>query len=46
MDYPKFDKASKLSQVCMCNNFVGQMSNFILFKEQVNNPQKFVQIFK
>jgi len=46
MDYPKFDKSSKLSQVCICNNFIGQMSNFILFKEQVNNSQKFVQIYK
>jgi hypothetical protein len=23
MDYPKFDKSSKLNQVCICNNFIG-----------------------
>lgn len=46
MDYPQFNKNPKLSQVSICNNFVGQMSNFVLFKEQVNNPQKFVEIYK
>lgn len=46
MDYPQFDKNPKLTQVSICNNFVGRLSNFVLFKEQVNNPQKFVQIYK
>jgi len=32
--------------VSLCNNFIGQMSTFILFKEQINNPQKFIQIYK
>ena len=42
MDYPKFEKQSKLTMVSLCNNFVGCLGNFILFKESVNNPQKFL----
>ena len=38
MDYPKFEKNSKLEQVSICNNFVGRMTTFMLFKEQINNP--------
>ena len=47
MDYPNFDKNnSKLNIVSICKNFVGQLTCFMLFKDQVNNPQKFVQLFK
>jgi hypothetical protein len=47
MDYPNFDKNnSKLNMVSICKNFIGQMTSFMLFKEQVNNAQKFVQMFK
>lgn len=46
MDYPKFDKQAKLTLVSTCNNFIGQMASFILFKEPINNLQKFVQIYK
>ena len=38
MDYPKFEKNSKLEQVSICYNFVGKMTNFMLFREQINNP--------
>ena len=38
MDYPNFDKNnSKLNMVSICKNFIGQMTSFMLFKEQVNN---------
>ena len=46
MDYPKFDKQAKLTLVSTCNNFIGQMASFIVFKEPINNLQKFVQIYK
>jgi hypothetical protein len=47
MDYPTFDKAnSKLNIVSVCKNMTGQLTSFLLFKDQVNNPYKFVQIFK
>ena len=47
MDYPSFDKANaKLNIVSICKNFTGQLTSFMLFKDQVNNPYKFVQIFK
>ena len=42
MDYPKFEKNAKLSVASVCKNFVGQLSSFVLFREPVNNTQKFV----
>ena len=46
MDYPKFEKNAKLSVASVCKNFVGQLSSFVLFREPVNNTQKFVQMQK
>ena len=46
MDYPRFDNLSKLNMVSICTNMVGQLTTFLLFKEQINNPQKFVQMYK
>lgn len=47
MDYPNFDKTnSKLNIVSICKNMTGQLTSFLLFKDQVNNPYKFVQIYK
>ena len=46
MDYPRFDNLSKLNMVSICTNMVGQLTTFMLFKEQINNPQKFVQMYK
>lgn len=47
MDYPSFDKSNaKLNIVSLCKNFTGQLTSFLLFKEQVNNPFKFVQLYK
>ena len=43
MDYPSFDKSNaKLNIVSICKNFTGQLTSFMLFKDQVNNPYKFV----
>lgn len=42
MDYPKIEKGAKLTMITVCKNFVGQMSSFILFREQVNNTKKFI----
>jgi len=33
MDYPKFDKHSKLNMVSICNNYIGQLTTFMLFRE-------------
>ena len=38
MDYPRFDNLSKLNMVSICTNMVGQLTTFLLFKEQINNP--------
>jgi hypothetical protein len=46
MDYPKFEKQAKLTLVSTCNNFIGQMASLILFKEPINNLQKFIHIYK
>lgn len=46
MDYPRFDNHSKLNMVSICTNLVGQMTTFLLFKEQLSNAQKFIQIYK
>ena len=45
MDYPRIiDKQAKISMVVVCQNFVGQLSTFILFKEIINNTKKMIQI--
>lgn len=46
MDYPKIDKNVKISMISICKNFVGSMSTFILFKEQINNNKKLLQLYK
>ena len=46
MDYPRFDNNSKLNMVSICTNMVGQLTTFMLFREQISNPQKFVQMYK
>lgn len=46
MDYPKFEPNSKLTMISCCNNFIGQLGSFVLFKEHLSNPQKFLQIYK
>jgi hypothetical protein len=32
--------------ITVCKNFVGQLSTFALFKEQVGNPKKIIQMYK
>ncbi len=44
MDYPKIEKNSKISMVVICQNFVGQMSSFILFKDSIGNNKKLIQM--
>ena len=46
MDYPRFENQSKLNMVSICTNMVGQLTTFMLFREQISNPQKFIQMYK
>ena len=45
MDYPRFDQQSKLNMVSICTNMVGQLTTFMLFREQISNPQKYIQMY-
>ena len=38
MDYPRFESQSKLNMVSICTNMVGQLTTFMLFREQISNP--------
>ena len=44
MDYPKIDKNAKISMIVICQNFVGQLSSFLLFKDSVGNTKKLIQM--
>lgn len=44
MDYPKLEKSARVSMILLCQNFVGQLSSFMLFKEPVGNAKKLIQM--
>ena len=44
MDYPKIEKNAKISMIVICQNFVGEMSSFMLFKDSISNNKKLIQM--
>lgn len=44
MDYPKMDKNAKISMIMICQNFIGQLSSFMLFKDAIGNSKKLIQM--
>jgi len=42
MDYPKIEKHAKISMIVICQNFVGEMSSFMLFKDSISNNKKLI----
>jgi hypothetical protein len=44
MDYPKIEKNAKISMITACQNFVGQLSTFMLFKDSIGNTKKLIQM--
>ena len=43
MDYPKIDKTAKISMLVICQNMVGQLSSFMLFRDALGNSKKLIQ---
>ena len=46
MDFPKIDKGAKVTMINIGQNFIGLISTFMLFRENINNTKKFIQLYK
>lgn len=44
MDYPKIEKGARISMLTVCQNMVGQMSTFMLFKDAIGNAKRLIQM--